>query len=123
MNYELVSLIGDCIDNVYNNTSEQADRRTVARLGDDLLTIEFRTILTIAKDQDLKFQLDHLKSESTQLINSRLKTIKSIFKDRAGRALSTKKCHEEDSMETLTVSPYSPIKTIKYVFKVSYEIA
>ena len=123
MEYELIQSLGNCLDNVYNNYAEKHDRRTVASIKDNLLCIEYQTILRVAKDQELKRQLDLLKSESTQMIDSRLKLIKDEFKLRAERGLKTKVCNEIDNMETLTVSPYSLIRTIKYTYVVCYEVS
>lgn len=122
MDYELISNIGSAIDNVYNNTSEDSSRRTVAKLQNDCLIIEYRTILTVAKDIELEHQMTMIKSESKQMIDSRLKSIKECFKETAGRTLKTKKIEDFDKVETLTVSPHSPIRTLKYSFIVQYEV-
>ena len=123
MEYELIQSLGNCIDNVYNNYSESHDRRTVASIKDNLLCIEYRTILRAAKDVEFQRQIDLLKSETMQMINSRLKLIKEEFKLKSDRGLRTKKCSESDNMETLTVSPYNPIRTIKYTYTVCYEVS
>lgn len=123
MDYDLISNIGRAIDNVYNNCAEDASRRTIAKLSNDCLSIEFRTILTVAKDQELEHQMTMIKSESKQMIDARLKSIKECFKECAGRALKTKKCNDYDKIETLTVSPYNPIRTLKYTFVVDYEVS
>ena len=123
MEYDLITKLGNCIDNVYNNYSESSSRRTVAKIQDDHLVIEYRTILRVAKDSQLEGQMDLIKSESRQMIESRLRTIKQVFKEDAGRALKTKKALDYDNIETLTVSPYSPIRTLKYTFSVGYEVS
>ena len=123
MEYELIQNLGNCLDNVYNNYSESHDRRTVASIRDDMLCIEYRTILRAAKDVELQRQIDMLKSETMQMINSRLNLIKDDFKESAGRSLRIKKETEHDSMETLTVSAFNPIRTIKYKFVVCYKVS
>ena len=80
MDYELITKLGNCIDNVYNNCSESSDRRTVAKIQDEHLIIEYRTILRVAKDKELEGQMDLVKSESTQMIKARLNTIEEVFK-------------------------------------------
>ena len=79
MEYELIQALGNCLDNVYNNYAESHDRRTVASLKGDLLCIEYRTIIRAAKDVELQRQIDLLKNETAQMINSRLKLIKQDF--------------------------------------------
>jgi hypothetical protein len=123
MNYELISQIGSCIDNVYNNTAESSDRRTISKLKDDCLIIEYITILTVAKDCELQMQMNNIKSESNQIIASRLKTLKASFKENAGRTLKTKRINDSDNIECLTVSAFSPIKTFKYSYAISYEVS
>ena len=123
MDYELIVCLGNCIDNVYNNYAEASDRRTVAKLQDSHLVIEYRTILRVAKDCELEMQMDLIKSESKQMIASRLRTIKEAFKESAKRSLKAKKVMDYDNIETLTVSPYSPIRTLKYTFSVGYEVS
>ena len=50
MEYELIQSLGNCLDNVYNNHAESHDRRTIASIKDDMLCIEYQTILRVAKD-------------------------------------------------------------------------
>ena len=123
MEYDLITKLGNCIDNVYNNYAESSSRRTVAKIQDDHLVIEYRTILRVAKDHELEMQMDLVKSESKQMIESRLRTIKDTFKEDAGRSLKAKKVMDFDNIETLTVSPYNPIRTLKYTFSVGYEVS
>jgi hypothetical protein len=123
MEYDLIMKLGNCIDNVYNNYAESSDRRIVAKIQDEYLVIEYRTILRVAKDHELEMQMDLIKSESKQMIESRLRTIKSVFKEDSGKSLKAKKVMDFDNIETLTVSPYSPIRTLKYTFSVGYEVS
>ena len=123
MDYELIMCLGNCIDNVYNNYAESSDRRTVAKIQDEHLVLEYRTILRVAKDLHLEGQMDLIKSESKQMIESRMRSIKQVFKEESGRPLKTKKVMDYDNIETLTVSPYSPIRTLKYTFSVGYEVS
>ena len=123
MEYELITNLGSCIDNVYNNYAESSDRRTVAKIQDSHLVIEYRTILRVAKDYELEMQMDLIKSESKQMIESRLRTIKDHFKEQTGRVLKAKRAIDFDNIETLTISPYNPIRTLKYTFSVGYEVS
>ncbi len=123
MEYDLIVKLGNCIDNVYNNYAESSDRRTVAKIQDDHLVIEYRTILRVARDSELEMQMDLIKSETKQMIDSRLRTIKQCFKEESGRALKVKRVMDFDNIETLTVSPYNPIRTLKYSFSVGYEVS
>lgn len=122
MEYELINSLSSCIDNVYANTTEDSSRKTIAKLVNNCLTITYMTIINIARENDLHIQMQSIKKESSDMISSRLKTIKASFKDSAKRNLKTKKCSESDNIETLTVSPYSPKKTLKFSHTVTYEV-
>ena len=87
------------------------------------MSLTYMTILNIARESDLHIQMKHLKKESSDMISSRLRIIKSKFKESTKRALKTKKCGESDNIETLTVSPYSPKKTLKFSHTVIYEVS
>ena len=123
MEYDLITKLGNCIDNVYNNYAESSSRRTVAKIQDEHLVIEYRTILRVAKDHELEMQMNLVKSESKQMIDSRLRTIKQCFKEDTGRGLKSKRVMDFDNIETLTVSPYNPIRTLKYTYSVGYEVS
>jgi hypothetical protein len=123
MEYDFVMSIASSIDNVYNNLSEDGSRRTVAKLdNDNTLSISFRSIVNISRENDLHIQMKHLKKEANDFISARLKSIKSDFKDSCGRALVCKKVNEKDSLETLTVSPHSLMKTLKFNCTYFYEV-
>tara|TARA_B100000085_G_scaffold280593_1_gene305753 strand:- start:2889 stop:3260 length:372 start_codon:yes stop_codon:yes gene_type:complete len=123
MEYDLIQSIGSAIDNVYNNYAENSSRRTLAKLHNDQMTISFMTILNVAREQDLHIQMQHLQKEANDMIRSRLNLIKSQFKSEAGRPLKTKKCGTSDNIETLTVSPYSPHRKLKYTYSLVYEVS
>ncbi len=122
MEYELIASIGNAIDNVYNNYSEDGARRTVAKLVGNEMHVSYRTILNSARESDLHMQVVNLKKEADQMIKSRLKTIKEEFKRSSGRTLSCKKCKDFDNFETLTVSAFSPLRKLKFTCTYVYEV-
>lgn len=122
MEYDLINGLGCAIDNVYNYSSEDGSRKTKARLVDEEMHITYVTILNSSRESDLHYQMKNLKKESNEMINSRLRTIKKEFKDASGRPLATKKVGSSDDVETLTVSPYSPFRKLKYSCTYKYEV-
>ena len=81
MEYDLITALGNSVDNVYNNYSESGTRKTVTTLsGDNLMHIEYRTIVNAVRESDLDLQMKELKREANSMITQRLKTIKSDFK-------------------------------------------
>jgi hypothetical protein len=123
MEYDLIQSIGNAIDNVYNNYSENSSRKTLAKLHDNKMSISFMTILNVAREQDLHIQMKNLQKEANDMIKSRLGLIKDQFKSSAGRSLKAKNCGTSDNIETLTVSPYSPHRKLKYTYTLTYEIS
>ena len=122
MEYDLVVSIGNAIDNVYNNYSENGSRRTVAKLVGECMHVSYMTILNSARESDLHMQIADLKKESDEMIKSRLKTIKEEFKKSSGRALKAKKVDDNCDFETLTVSPFSPFRKLKFTCTYKYEV-
>lgn len=123
MEYDFIMSIGNSIDCVYNNITEDGSRKTVAKLEDEnTMSISFRTILNAARESDLHMQLALLEKESSEVISSRLKLIKKEFKNSSGRELSSKKINSKDNLETLTVSPYSPHRKLKYTCTCFFEV-
>ena len=58
MEYEVINSLACCIDNVYGNTSEDASRKTIAKLVDNnCMSITYMTILNIARENDLHIQM------------------------------------------------------------------
>jgi len=123
MEYDFIMSIGNSIDCVYNNITEDGSRKTVAKLEDEnTMSISFRTILNAARESDLHMQLALLEKESSEVVSSRLKLIKKEFKNSSGRELSAKKINSKDNLETLTVSPYSPHRKLKYTCTCFFEV-
>lgn len=122
MEYDLISNIGNAIDNVYSCSTEDGTRKTKAALVGNEMHITYITILNSAREDDLHIQMMNLKKESNEMISSRLRTIKQEFKLQSGRALITKKLGQSDNVETLTVSPYSPFRKLKYTCTYKYEV-
>lgn len=124
MDYNTINALGNAIDNVYNNTSESGDRKTVAKIvNNNELHITYRTILNIGRDSDLTMQMSLLVKESKDMIASRLRTIKTEFSKVSSETLKTKAVGEFDNCETLTVSPYSPFRKLKFSYTKKFEIS
>jgi hypothetical protein len=124
MKYEIIANIGSAIDNVYNNYSEDkgSARKTIAKLKDNCLHIQYQSILRLPKDVDLQAQIKLLESETHQIVSSRLDLIKKSYKQMSNSTLKVSKVSSTPSFETLTISPYSPIRTMLYRCECIYEI-
>lgn len=122
MTYEEIHALGNCIDDVYNNYSNNGSSKVTAKLDNCCLTLTFQAIVHISREQGLHTQTPRLKDESSQMINSRLKLIKDSFKKCCNRSLKVKVKGTSDFLETISTNPYTPRRVIKYNMSVSYEI-
>ena len=123
MTYEEIHALGSSIDGVYNNYSDDGTRKVTAKLDNYCLTLTYQTIVHIASDQGMHLQTPRLKDESSQMIRSRLDLIKKSFRECCDRTLKTSKLSESDFFETISTSPYTPKRVVKYSMSVSYEIS
>jgi hypothetical protein len=123
MDYDLITNLSSAIDDVYCYTSEDGARKTNAKIvNNSELHITYMTILNIGRDSDLTMQMSMLTKESNDMINSRLRTIKSKFKSKSGSTLKTKKIGASDNCETLTVSAFSPFRKLKFTYTIKYQL-
>ena len=122
MTYEEIHALGNCLDDVYNNTSLDGSKKINSKLDNDILTLTYQTIVHISRDQGMHIQTPRLKDESSQMIDSRLSLIKKLFRECCKRSLKTKVLRKDDFLETITTNPYTPRRIMKYSFSVSYEI-
>lgn len=122
MEYSVLEGLRISIDNVYNYTSEDGSRKTIVKLVGDQMHITYMTILNSSRESDLHYQIAGLKKESDEMIKSRLRTIKEEFKKSSERSLNATKLSDNDSFETLTVSPFSPFRKLKYSCTYVYEV-
>ena len=122
MTYEEIHALGNCIDDVYNNTSLDGRCKVTAKLDNDILTLTYQTIAHIARDQGMHIQTPRLKDESKQMIDSRLRLIKKDFRACCGRALKSKRSSDSDFFETISTNPYTPKRIVKYSMSVCYEV-
>lgn len=123
MEYDLIQNLAKAIDDVYNNTSEDSTRRTIAKFQNENLVIEYRTILSVAREREMDLHVSEAKREANQMLASRLKSIKDCFKECSGRSLKTKKIDECDNSEILTVSAFNPVRMVKFTFCQTFEIS
>lgn len=119
--------LGQCIDNVYSSDiSVCSARKVITKLEGNILKLDFRTIVNIDKKTDLNRQMSKLENEAVQHIKEKKKFIQACYKDLCSSTLKAKEVKSikpEGQLEVLTVSSFSPNKTIKYSYSVCYEIS
>ena len=71
----------------------------------------------------MRDQVKRYDNELKNLCNEFLKTAKSEFKSLAGRGLKTKQVDEDDSLEMISMSAYSPKRTAYYRKNFLFEVS
>ncbi len=123
----------DVLSTLLNTTfakcsSPNGTRSIVASFGSGLdgnaeLTIKYQTIFHFANDgkfqrhiqqHTLREQTARSENESLQLINDRLASLKTQFKEATGRTLKLVEVSQTDSVEFLPTTMHSPRKSAYY---------
>ena len=92
-------------------------------LEGNLLTIKCIVVINLLQNQDMRDQVKRYDHELKSLCNEFLKSSKAEFKKLAGRSLKTKQAGEEDSLEMVGMSAYSPKRTAYYRKNFSFEVS
>ena len=121
MDLETINALACCLDDVYS-VAKNPSRKVTSKLSGNMMTITFQTIANFARESYMHEETSRLKKEGASIINDKVKSIKKTFKERAGRNLTLVKGKESDSLETISVSSFSPVRVIKYTFNVCYEV-
>jgi len=122
MNIAHSHALGPLIDNVFHNTSD-GSRKVTAKLLGNRLVLTFQSIVNFSREDGLHVQTRGCRQEGTTLINDRVKLIKAGFKEATSKSLKISKTSENDLFETITTSPYSHRRIIKYILNIEFEIA
>ena len=123
MTHEDLLVLGRHIDNVWNNTSDEGTNKVVASLQGSLLTLEYRTIVNVPRGTDYHTKSVDLKHEGSSAISKKKSELVADYKKECKKSLSLNKISDNDSFETMSVSPYSPNRFSKYVLSVVYEVS
>ena len=82
----------------------------------------YTTIVNLMNDINLRDQSKKFEEESIGIIKEYIKDLKSEFKNDSGRSLKCKEIDTKDSIEIITVSPYSPKRTAYYRRFTTFEV-
>ena len=82
----------------------------------------YTTIVNLMNDINLRDQSKKFEEESIGIIKEYIKELKGGFKSDSGRPLKCKEVDTKDSIEIITVSPYSPKRTAYYRRFTTFEV-
>ena len=113
-----INVLGQCLNDDWGG-SKMGDFRTAvmsikSSLSGDILTCTYTTVVNLASERNLRDQVKVFEDESVKLLKDYIKELKRKFKDYSGRSLKVKDLSTRDSVELITMSPFTPRKTAYY---------
>jgi hypothetical protein len=112
-----INCLGQALETTWGRSSQSKGAHTHSTTGileGDVLIIKCVTVITIMQDQDTRSQVKKYDNELKQMCQQYLKDVKKEFKELSGRALKTKQNNEDDSIEIVSMCPYSAKRTAYY---------
>ena len=91
-------------------------------LQDNVMLCTYTTIVNLMSDTNLRDQSKKFEEESIGILKEYIKDLKGEFKSNAGRSLKCKEVDTKDSIEIITVSPFSPKRTAYYRRFTTFEV-
>lgn len=88
----------------------------------NIMTLTYTTVVNVASERNLRDQAKVFEGESIKALKSYLDHVKKTFKASSNRALKCKEKSNNDSIELISTSPYTPRKTAYYRRFVTYEV-
>ena len=124
LNTSEVNVIGQICNDTFGDWSTKMSptMSIKASLAGDVLECKFITIVTLPGGYHDKAVLDMNKEQSTQVTNDFMKSLRSRFKDEAGRPIKVKELGTNDSIEMISHSAYSPKKNAYYRRTTTYRV-
>ncbi len=117
--------IGQIINDTWGKTStpKSASSSIQAKLTSaTTLALTYTTIVTFASESSLHEQRRELDRESDEIINTRSKEIKKLFKEMTGGALKLSEVSSDDSLEMIYFNQYTPLRRAYYRRRAVFEI-
>ena len=109
LSMEEINKLGESINNTWGKGGD-GTRSVSCDLSDDKMIIKFMTVVHFASEDALSQQTKKLTDESNQIIDDKIKSMKKLFKESTGNALKLKKLDDNEFIELISTSPYTPRK-------------
>jgi len=112
-----INCLGQALDTTWGSSGQSGGvhtHSTTGTLEGNKIIIKCVTVINIMQDQDTRSQVKKYDNELKQMCKQYLKDVKAEFKSLTGRALKTKQDSEDDSIEIVSMCPYSAKRTAYY---------
>lgn len=117
--------LGQAIDTSWGRSSTPvtATRSVKVNLiGDSRMKVMYMTVVSFASNRDLVRVKKENEAEAGSVINQVVGTIKSTYKELAGRALKVKEVASDDSVEVIGLAVSNPNRTAYYRRTILFEV-
>ena len=90
--------------------------------GDDGLRVLYTTIVNLGSLHEWEMVKGCQEDEAAKIINQYAKTVRENYKEATGETLKLKSVANNDSIELISMSSYSPRRTAYYRMIVDFEV-
>ena len=91
--------------------------------GPTMLTTKYLALVTLGSMQDVEPAKFRNRSDAEKITKEYIKNVKRQFKDITGKTLVLKDVNDDDSLEVIDTSAYTPRKTAYYRFNVNFDVS
>ena len=125
LNNHEINCLGNIINTTWGKSSlNSTDRYSVTcQLKDDVLSLQFQSIVHFASDSSLHEQTRRLANESHDVLGKAMGNLKSKFKEASGTTLSVKEHSNRDDVELISSTVNSPRKVAYYRRRINFFIS
>ena len=121
------NILGKHIDNVYTGATDNASRKVVTKLQGDTLTLTFRSIVNVGRENEINDRKKLLEKEAVELIKKKKTEIVKNYNSEADHNIKVKEKTNyknlDCSFELLTFSPVAPVRTYKFSCCIAFELS
>ena len=122
LDYDDIKAINDITDPVYGEGILSSPTHSITcALSGQSMTLKYKTVVRLP-GHIYNEDLEPLKNEATSICKDYIKNLKKEFKKKRKKALKLKEKDNTDSLEMISMSPHSPVKTAYFRFNIVFEI-
>lgn len=107
----------------YPGSSSPLPYGVTAALEGNIMTVKCVVVINLLQNEDMRDQVSRYDNELKNLCNEFLKSSKAEFKEMSGRALKSKQLDEDDSIEMISMSAYTPKRTAYYRKNFQFQVS
>jgi len=124
LTFEEINILGNILNTSFGGTStRQAGYGITTSIAGNMLTLKYATIVHFNSADGLATQKKEHERQSNEMLQKKLKEVKSDFREQADRALKLKEVNNRDDVELISASAPSERKIAYYRRQIVFEIS